>query len=107
MPTFFGGKVNTKIKGPLPADWWEERKEKKMIPTAEEARERTNKWITLKRQAEMEKIEKEIEREIENGHHIAYCTWRIDTEIKEKLEELGYTVTLGSQYNESWTSIEW
>lgn len=51
MPTFFGGKVNTKIKGPLPAEWWEER--------------------------------------------------------KEKLEELGYTVTLGSQYNESWTSIEW
>ena len=78
-----------------------------MIPTAEEARERSDKWLALKKQAEMEKIAKEIERVIENGGHTAYCGWCVDAEIKEKLKELGYTVTLGSQYNESWTSIEW
>ena len=77
------------------------------IPTAEEARQRSDKQTALKIQAEIEKIGKEIERTIENGSHTAYFEWRICQEAKEKLEELGYVVTFGSQYNEHWTSVKW
>ena len=75
--------------------------------SAKEAREKSeqNKQNILNK--EMAIIEEEINKAIVKGQDYTYIGSAISSKVKQILEQLGYKVKYGQQYNESYTSIEW
>ena len=52
-------------------------------------------------------IEEEINNEISQGNNNVYINGSISLNARQMLEQLGYNVKCGSQYNESYVNIEW
>ena len=75
--------------------------------SAKEARKQSeqNKQDILNK--EMAIIEEEINKAIVKGQDYTYIGSAISSRVKQILEQLGYKVEYGQQYNESYTSIEW
>ena len=75
--------------------------------SAKEARNQSeqNKQDILNK--EMAIIEEEINKAIVKGQNYTYIGSAISSRAKQILEQLGYKVKYGRQYNESYTSIEW
>ena len=75
--------------------------------SAKEARKQSeqNKQNILTK--EMAIIEKEINNEISQGNNNVYINGSISLNARQMLEQLGYDVKCGSQYNESYVNIEW
>ena len=75
--------------------------------SAKEARKQSeqNKQNILNK--EMTIIEEEINNEISQGNNNVYINGSISSDARQMLEQLGYDVKCGSQYNESYTNIEW
>ena len=75
--------------------------------SAKEARKQSeqNKQNILNK--EMTIIEEEINNEISQGNNNVYIDGSISSDARQMLEQLGYDVKCGSQYNESYVNIEW
>ena len=75
--------------------------------SAKEARKQSgqNKQNILNK--EMAIIEEEIYNEISQGNNNVYIDGSISSDARQMLEQLGYDVKCGSQYNESYVNIEW
>ena len=75
--------------------------------SAKEARKQSeqNKQNILNK--EMTIIEEEINNEISQGNNNVYINGSISSDARQMLEQLGYNVKCGSQYNESYVNIEW
>lgn len=75
--------------------------------SAKEAREQSkqNKQNTLNK--EMAIIEEEINNKISQGNNNVYINGLISSDVRQMLEQLGYNVECGSQYNESYVNIKW
>ena len=56
---------------------------------------------------EMAIIEEEINNEISQGNNNVYIDGSISSDARQMLEQLGYDVKCGSQYNESYVNIKW
>ena len=56
---------------------------------------------------EMAIIEEEINNEISQGNNNVYIDGSISSDVRQMLEQLGYDVKCGSQYNESYVNIKW
>ena len=52
-------------------------------------------------------IEEEINNEISQGNNNVYINGSISSDVRQMLEQLGYDVKCGSQYNESYVNIKW
>ena len=78
---------------------------KNVIPSALETNKMTNHVIYDDTQ--LEDIAKEIREAIEEGKFFISGIGYLKSEIRKKLNELGYKVETGSQYNESYYSISW
>ena len=48
-----------------------------------------------------------INNEISQGNNNVYINGSISLNARQMLEQLGYDVKCGSQYNESYVNIEW
>ena len=75
--------------------------------SAKEARKQSeqNKQDILNK--EMAIIEEEINNEISQGNNNVYIDGSISSDARQMLEQLGYDVKCGSQYNESYVNIKW
>ena len=75
--------------------------------SAKEARKQSeqNKQNILNK--EMAIIEEKINNEISQGNNNVYIDGSVSLNARQMLEQLGYVVKCGSQYNESYTNIEW
>ena len=75
--------------------------------SAKEARKQAeqNKQNILNK--EMAIIEEEINNEISQGNNNVYINGSISSDVRHMLEQLGYDVKCGSQYNESYVNIKW
>lgn len=56
---------------------------------------------------EMAIIEGEINTEISRGNNNVYINGSMSLDARQMLEQLGYDVKCGSQYNESYVNIKW
>ena len=75
--------------------------------TALEANKKTLSNITKSVAEELLKIEIQIHDAINKGKFHISNNGFLNIETKRKLEELGYKVTVGSQYNETYYIINW
>ena len=75
--------------------------------SAKEANEKTFSKIKAHINAELFEIEQKINDAINSGKYSVTCDHPLKIETKNKLEELGYKVYVGSQYNETYCSISW
>ena len=75
--------------------------------SAKEAREQTELRTASEDEAELLKIESEINDAINRGVCSIHSNGHLSKTIKDELEKLGYKVYQGSQYNESYYSISW
>lgn len=82
------------------------RGENKLI-NAKEAREKVEQGKYEKAIEQMNQIEKEIEIAINKGFSSVSLNGVLESPNRRQLEELGYAVNTGSQYNESYYSITW
>ena len=75
--------------------------------SAKEARQQSeqNKQDILNKETAI--IEKEINNEISQGNNNIYINGSISSDARQMLEQLGYDVKCGSQYNESYVNIKW
>jgi hypothetical protein len=78
-----------------------------VIQTAEEAREKAAQVQLQQIYNKLTSIAESINQAVSEGEMSCYIDCYIDDEVKNKLETLGYKVTSGSQYNESYTNISW
>lgn len=80
---------------------------KNVIPSASEANKMTNNAIdscTIQQLAELSKL---IRDAVADGKFSISKGGCLKPEIRKKLEELGYKIETGNQYNESYYSISW
>lgn len=80
---------------------------KNVIPSASEANKMTNNAInscTIQQLAELSKL---IRDAIADGKFSISEDGCLKPETRKKLEELGYKIETGSQYNEPYYSISW
>lgn len=75
--------------------------------SANDARLNTENNIDLCMTQELSKIEKQITEAISKGKFSICNDGILQHTTRQKLEELGYQVQTGSQYNESYYSINW
>lgn len=75
--------------------------------SANEARSATYKNQKKNIVLELRKIEIEINSAIAKGSYDVYKNGTISKEATKELEKLGYKITIGSQYNESYYKISW
>ena len=75
--------------------------------TAKEARERSIYKELLITSAEFSKIEKLINKAIDNGEYSVSQGDVLSKNCRNQLESLGYKVDTGTQYNEPWYCIKW
>lgn len=75
--------------------------------SASEANQKTRNNIKKCLTKELSELEKQIDEAISNGKFSISNDGYLQSETKDRLEELGYKVSTGSQYNESYYSISW
>ena len=80
---------------------------KNVIPSASEANKMTNHVIDSCTTQQLAELSKLIRDAIADGKFSISEDGCLKPEIRKKLEELGYKVDTGSQYNESYYSISW
>ena len=80
---------------------------KNVIPSASEANKMTNNAIDSCTTQQLAELSKLIRDAIADGKFSISEDGCLKPETRKKLEELGYKVETGSQYNESYYSISW
>lgn len=75
--------------------------------SAKDAHAKTLNSITECVTEELLKLEKQINDAINRGKFSISNNGFLQVETKKRLEELGYKVTVGYQYNETYYSISW
>lgn len=75
--------------------------------SAKQARKQSEQYFQSELDKEIEMIEQKILYAITQGKNCVYIESAISTSTKQMLEQLGYKVKYGQQYNESYTNIEW
>ena len=80
---------------------------KNVIPSASEANKMTNHVIDSCTTQQLAELSKLIRDAIADGKFSISEDGCLKPEIRKKLEELGYKVETGIQYNESYYSISW
>ena len=80
---------------------------KNVIPPASEANKMANHVIDSGITQQLAELSKLIRDAIADGKFSISEDGCLKHEIRKKLEELGYKVETGSQYNESYYSISW
>ena len=80
---------------------------KNAIPSASEANKMTNHVIDSCTTQQLAELSKLIRDAIADGKFSISEDGCLKPETRKKLEELGYKVETGNQYNESYYSISW
>lgn len=80
---------------------------KNVIPSASEANKMTNNVIASCITQQLAELSKLIRDAIADGKFSISEDGCLKPETRKKLEELGYKVDTGTQYNESYYSISW
>jgi hypothetical protein len=80
--------------------------EKTMI-SAEEARKETTKNLETFSTVELEDVEKKIREAIKQGNYSISDDGRLSEQSRKALENAGFKVNMGNQYNEPYYSINW
>ena len=80
---------------------------KNSIPTAAEAKNVTELSIENSITKQLEELSFEINTAIHKGKYDIANDGTLDSEVKRRLEALGYNVTIGNQYNRSYYTISW
>lgn len=80
---------------------------KNIIPSASEANKMTNNTIDSCTTQQLVELSKLIRDAIADGKFSISKDGCLKPEIRKKLEELGYKVETGNQYNESYYGISW
>lgn len=80
---------------------------KNVIPSASEANNMTNNAINSCTTQQLAKLSKLIRDAIADGKFSISEDGSLKPETRKKLEELGYKVETGTQYNEPYYSISW
>ena len=80
---------------------------KNVIPFAHEANNMTKQVIDGRTTQQLEELTKQIKAAIADGKFSVNLDGSLDPEIRKNLEELGYKVEIGNQYNESYCIISW
>lgn len=80
---------------------------KNSIPTAAEAKNATELAKENSITKQLEELSFEINTAIHKGKYNITNDGTLDSEVKRRLETLGYNVTIGNQYNESYYTISW
>lgn len=75
--------------------------------SAKEAKEQSEQNFRSKLNKEIEMIEQKILNATIQGQDCVCIGSAISAGAKQMLEQLGYKVECGQQYNESYTDIEW
>ncbi len=75
--------------------------------SASEARKKTENNINNCATKELSEIMKQIDKAIANGNFLISNDGYLQSQTRKKLEELGYKVETGSQYNEGYYSVSW
>lgn len=80
---------------------------KNVIPSASEANEMTNSAIDSCTTHQLAELSKLIRDAIADGKFSISEDGCLKPETRKKLEELGYKVETGTQYNEPYYSVSW
>ena len=80
---------------------------KNVIPSASEANKMTNNAIDSCTTQQLAELSKLIRDAITDGKFSISEDGSLKPETRKKLEELGYKVETGTQYNEPYYSISW
>lgn len=80
---------------------------KNVIPFAHEANRMTKETINNCATQQLAELSKLIKEAIAEGRFSISRDGCLKLETRKKLEELGYKIETGSQYNESYYSISW
>ena len=80
---------------------------KNVIPSASEANKMTNNAIDSCTTQQLAELSKLIREAVADGKFSISEDGCLKPETRKKLEELGYKVNTGTQYNESYYSISW
>lgn len=80
---------------------------KNFIPTAAEAKNVTELAIENSITKQLEELSFEINTATHKGKYAIANDGTLDSEVKRRLEDLGYNVTIGNQYNKSYYTIRW
>lgn len=75
--------------------------------SAKEAASQSLECLRKFKTEELRKIEIGIKREIQCGRRIYSYEGYISKEAKHELEQLGYNIETGSQYNQGYVTIKW
>lgn len=82
-------------------------REKKDMLSAHDARTATQNNINNCTTKELAKLEEQISSAIANGEFSISNSGCLQLKTRQRLKKLGYKVTTGSQYNESYYCISW
>lgn len=77
------------------------------ILSAEQAANLADKYKSDIYQEQKLKVSKLIRESAKKGENVCYYYNRIENNLKEELEDLGYILNTLSQYNEITTRISW
>ena len=77
------------------------------FPSAEEMRIKSKLVMSKETREELRRIFKEIEAAAARGERTLNKDGVLSRQVRSKLEDLGYKVEIGSQYNESYYIIRW
>lgn len=75
--------------------------------SANDAKQYTEKCAEEMKQKELSLIEKEIKKACEEGKRSCNIDNRVSKLAKDELNNLGYTIESGDQYNRSYAIIRW
>ena len=75
--------------------------------SAKEANSKTFSKIKAHINVELFEIEQKINEAIDRGKYSITCDHHLKIETRKKLEELGYKVAVGHQYNDTYYNISW
>ena len=75
--------------------------------SANDAKQYAEKCSEEMKEKELAAIEKEIKRSCEEGKRLCQIDTRISKLAKDELNNLGYTIESGDQYNRSYAIIRW
>jgi len=75
--------------------------------TAEQARQRAKTAISNYEQSQFNEIMEGIDKRSAQGYYNYYGDGALRPVVRKKLEELGYDITTGYQYNEPEYCISW
>lgn len=78
-----------------------------MIITAEKARELTREAKKNSLEQELEDLFEKIESAIMDKKYSCSIEGSVSHDVREYLQSLGYQVSYGSHYNDSYTTISW